>query len=154
MVEKFERYAFVRLKANANCRAGKPDFDTVTIEFVPDAADRVAEVDTGNSHVTREVPHMICCQFGGKRLKLAWRGLKLRRTDAAQFRMPSALVAGAIKVVEHVGAPIVLCAIDLAFGPFDLKRRKEALHGRPRPGLSDQWRSHGSIPDVAGPATG
>ncbi len=56
MVEKFERNAFVRLKANANYWGGKPEFETVTIKFVPDAAARVAEVESGNSHVTLEMP--------------------------------------------------------------------------------------------------
>ncbi|MDZ4391897.1 ABC transporter substrate-binding protein [Cypionkella sp.] len=57
MLEKFERDAFVRLKANANYWGGKPDFETVTIKFVTDAAARVAEVESGNSHVTLEVPY-------------------------------------------------------------------------------------------------
>ena len=57
MVEKFERNAFVRLKANAAYWGGRPDFDTVTIKFVPDAAARVAEVESGNSHVTLEMPY-------------------------------------------------------------------------------------------------
>jgi peptide/nickel transport system substrate-binding protein len=29
----------------------------VTIKFVPDAASRVAEVESGNSHVTLEMPY-------------------------------------------------------------------------------------------------
>ena len=57
MVDKFERNAFVRLKANANYWGGKPEFETVTIKFVTDAAARVAEVESGNSHVTLEVPY-------------------------------------------------------------------------------------------------
>lgn len=57
MVEKFERNAFVRLKANANYWGGKPAFETVTIKFVTDAAARVAEVESGNAHVTLEVPY-------------------------------------------------------------------------------------------------
>ena len=57
MVDKFERNAFVRLKANASYWGGKPDFDTVTIKFVTDAAARVAEVESGNAHVTLEVPY-------------------------------------------------------------------------------------------------
>lgn len=57
MVEKFERDAYVRLKANANYWGGAPEFDTVTIKFVTDAAARVAEVESGNSHVTLEVPY-------------------------------------------------------------------------------------------------
>ena len=57
MVEKFERNAFVRLKANENYWGGAPEFKTVTIKFVTDAAARVAEVESGNSHVTLEVPY-------------------------------------------------------------------------------------------------
>lgn len=57
MVEKFERNAFVRLKANANYWGGKPEFDTVTIKFVTDAAARVAEIESGNAHVTLEMPY-------------------------------------------------------------------------------------------------
>ena len=57
MVEKFERGAFVRLKANAAYWGGAPAFETVTIKFVTDAAARVAEVESGNAHVTLEVPY-------------------------------------------------------------------------------------------------
>ncbi len=56
-VEKFERGAYVRLQANANYWGGKPDFETVTIKFVTDPAARVAEVESGNSHVTLEMPY-------------------------------------------------------------------------------------------------
>ena len=57
MVEKFERNAFVRLKANENYWGGAPEFKTVTIKFVTDSAARVAEVESGNAHVTLEVPY-------------------------------------------------------------------------------------------------
>ncbi|NUB43620.1 peptide ABC transporter substrate-binding protein [Fertoebacter nigrum] len=57
MVDSFERNAFVRLKANANYWGGKPEFDTVTIKFVTDATSRVAEIESGNSHVTLEMPY-------------------------------------------------------------------------------------------------
>ncbi|MDF3416035.1 twin-arginine translocation signal domain-containing protein [Sulfitobacter sp. M57] len=57
MVEKFERNAFVRLKANENYWGGAPEFKTVTVKFVTDAASRVAEVESGNSHVTLEIPY-------------------------------------------------------------------------------------------------
>ncbi len=57
MVDKFERNAFVRLKANENYWGGAPEFKTVTIKFVTDAASRVAEIESGNSHVTLEVPY-------------------------------------------------------------------------------------------------
>ena len=57
MVEKFERDAYVRLRANENYWGGAPEFKTVTIKFVTDAAARVAEVESGNSHVTLEVPY-------------------------------------------------------------------------------------------------
>ena len=38
MVDRFERNAFVRLKANPDYWGGKPEFETVTIKFVTDAA--------------------------------------------------------------------------------------------------------------------
>jgi peptide/nickel transport system substrate-binding protein len=57
MVERYERNAFVRLKANPNYWGGKPDFENVTIKFVTDAASRVAEVESGNSDVTLEIPY-------------------------------------------------------------------------------------------------
>jgi len=53
--------------------------------------------------------------------------------------MPSARVVEALDVVEHIGAGFVTGSIDLAVGPFDFQRRKEALHGR-------------IVPDVPGPA--
>ncbi|PSJ58364.1 ABC transporter substrate-binding protein [Kumtagia ephedrae] len=57
MVDRYERNAFVRLKANPTYWGGKPDFDTVTIKFVTDAASRVAEIESGNSDVTLEIPY-------------------------------------------------------------------------------------------------
>src|SRR5690606_12717930 len=57
MVDHYERNAFVRLKANPDYWEGKPDFETVTIKFVTDAASRVAEVESGNSDVTIEIPY-------------------------------------------------------------------------------------------------
>ena len=56
-VDKFERNAFVRLTANEDYWGGAPEFKTVTIKFVTDAASRVAEIESGNAHVTLEVPY-------------------------------------------------------------------------------------------------
>ncbi|KIC48662.1 ABC transporter substrate-binding protein [Tateyamaria sp. ANG-S1] len=56
-VERFERNAFVRLVANEDYWGGAPEFKTVTIKFVTDSASRVAEVESGNAHVTLEVPY-------------------------------------------------------------------------------------------------
>ena len=57
MVDKFERNAFLRLKANPTYWGGKPAFENVTIKFVPDAASRVAEIESGSSQVTLEIPY-------------------------------------------------------------------------------------------------
>ena len=57
MVDSYERNAFVRLKANENYWGGAPEFKTVTIKFVPDSTARVAEVESGNAHVTLEIPY-------------------------------------------------------------------------------------------------
>jgi peptide/nickel transport system substrate-binding protein len=56
-VEQYERNAFVRLRANPDYWGGAPEFETVTIRFVTDAASRVAEVESGRSHVTLEIPY-------------------------------------------------------------------------------------------------
>ena len=56
-VEKFERNAYVRLTAYEDYWGEVPEFKTVTIKFVTDAASRVAEIESGNSHVTLEVPY-------------------------------------------------------------------------------------------------
>lgn len=57
MVDRFERNAFVRLKANPDYWGGAPQFETVTIKFVTDASSRVAEVESGASHITLEIPY-------------------------------------------------------------------------------------------------
>jgi len=57
MVDKFERNAFVRLKAYDKYWGDKPAFAAVTIKFVTDAASRVAEVESGSSQVTLEIPY-------------------------------------------------------------------------------------------------
>ena len=56
-VDKFERNAYLRLTANEAYWGGAPAFKTVTIKFVTDPASRVAEIESGNSHVTLEVPY-------------------------------------------------------------------------------------------------
>jgi len=56
MVEKFERNAYIRLKAFPKYWGPKPAFETVVFKFVPDATSRVAEVESGSSDLTLEVP--------------------------------------------------------------------------------------------------
>ncbi|QEW23117.1 putative ABC-transporter dipeptide-binding protein (plasmid) [Paracoccaceae bacterium] len=57
MVDAFEQGAYVRLKAFPDYWGDKPEFDTVTIKFVTDAASRVAEVESGNSDITTNIPY-------------------------------------------------------------------------------------------------
>lgn len=72
MVDKYERNAFVRLKAFPDYWGPKPEFETVTIKFVTDAAARVAEVESGNAHVTLEMPYEEFDRLkGGKLLGVA-----------------------------------------------------------------------------------
>jgi len=56
-VDAFERNAFLRLKANPNYFGGKPAFETVIFKFVPDTTSRVAEIESGSSDVTLEIPY-------------------------------------------------------------------------------------------------
>ncbi len=57
MVERFERNAFLRLRANPNYWGGVPEFETVTLKFVTDASSRVAEIESGASDITLEIPY-------------------------------------------------------------------------------------------------
>lgn len=57
MVDRFERNAFVTLKANPDYWGGAPAFDTVTMKFVTDASSRVAEIESGASDITLEIPY-------------------------------------------------------------------------------------------------
>ncbi|MBN9510687.1 MAG: peptide ABC transporter substrate-binding protein [Alphaproteobacteria bacterium] len=57
MVDAYERNAFLRLKANPHYWGGKPAIDTVVFKFVTDASARVAEIESGASDVTLEIPY-------------------------------------------------------------------------------------------------
>jgi len=57
MVDEYSGNAFLRLKANPNYWGGQPAFETVIFKFVPDATTRVAEIESGSSDVTLEVPY-------------------------------------------------------------------------------------------------
>jgi peptide/nickel transport system substrate-binding protein len=56
-VDAFERNAFLRLKAHPTYWGGKPAFDTVVFKFVTDPTSRVAEIESGGSDVTIEIPY-------------------------------------------------------------------------------------------------
>ena len=66
MVDEFQQNAFLRLKANPNYWGGKPAFDTVVFKFVPDASSRVAEVESGQSDITLEIPYEEFDRLKGK----------------------------------------------------------------------------------------
>ncbi|MDH6231902.1 peptide/nickel transport system substrate-binding protein [Mesorhizobium soli] len=57
MVDAYEGNSFLRLKANPNYFGGKPPFETVVFKFVPDATSRVAEIESGSSDVTLDIPY-------------------------------------------------------------------------------------------------
>ncbi|MGP1397896.1 MAG: ABC transporter substrate-binding protein [Inquilinaceae bacterium] len=56
-VEAFERNAFLRLRAFPDYWGGRPAFDTVVFKFVTDPTSRVAELESGASDVTLEIPY-------------------------------------------------------------------------------------------------
>jgi peptide/nickel transport system substrate-binding protein len=66
MVDAYEGNAFLRLKANPNYWGGKPAFETVVFKFVPDATSRVAEIESGSSDVTLEIPYEEYDRLKGK----------------------------------------------------------------------------------------
>ena len=57
MVEKFERTAYIRLKAFPKYWGPKPAFETVVFKLVGDASARVAEIESGSSDLTLDVPY-------------------------------------------------------------------------------------------------
>lgn len=57
MVEAFEPDGFVRLKRFDKYWGPAPDFETVVFRFVPDSTSRVAEVESGSSDITLEIPY-------------------------------------------------------------------------------------------------
>ncbi len=57
MVDAYEGNAFLRLKANPNYWGGKPPFETVVFKFVTDATSRAAEIESGSSDITLEIPY-------------------------------------------------------------------------------------------------
>lgn len=56
-VDAFERNAFLRLKAHSAYWGPKPAFETVVFKFVTDPTSRVAEIESGGSDVTFEIPY-------------------------------------------------------------------------------------------------
>lgn len=57
MVDQFERNSFVRLKRFDKYWGPQPEFETVIFKFVPDANSRVAEIESGSSDITIEIPY-------------------------------------------------------------------------------------------------
>jgi len=56
-VEEFDRNSFVRLKAFPKYWGPKPAFENVVFKFVTDPTSRVAEVESGSSDLTIEIPY-------------------------------------------------------------------------------------------------
>ena len=57
VVDEYQGNAFLRLKANPKYWGGKPAFNTVVFKFVTDATSRVAEIESGSSDLTLEIPY-------------------------------------------------------------------------------------------------
>ncbi len=56
MVDKFERGSYVRLKANPYYWGGKPAIENVVFKFVTNPASRIAEIESGSSDLTLNIP--------------------------------------------------------------------------------------------------
>lgn len=56
-VDSFEQNAFIKLAAHDGYWGGAPAYKSVVIKFVPDAASRVAEVESGQSQVAFDIPY-------------------------------------------------------------------------------------------------
>ncbi|MFI5013379.1 MAG: ABC transporter substrate-binding protein [Hyphomicrobiales bacterium] len=67
MVDEYQGNAFLRLKANPKYWGGKPAFETVVFKFVTDATSRVAEIESGSSDLTLEIPYEEYDRLKGKK---------------------------------------------------------------------------------------
>ena len=66
MVDQFERNSFVRLKRFDQYWGPMPEFETVIFKFVTDASSRVAEIESGASDITIEIPYEEFDRLSGK----------------------------------------------------------------------------------------
>jgi peptide/nickel transport system substrate-binding protein len=66
MVDEYQGNAFLRLKRNDKYWGPKPAFETVIFKFVPDGTSRVAEIESGSSDVTLEIPYEEYDRLKGK----------------------------------------------------------------------------------------
>jgi peptide/nickel transport system substrate-binding protein len=82
MVDAYEGNAYLRLKANPKYWGGKPAFETVVFKFVPDATSRVAEIESGSSDVTLEVPYE---EFDRLKAKAGLKGAVTPISDIGQI---------------------------------------------------------------------
>ena len=82
MVDAYEGNAYLRLKANPKYWGGKPAFETVVFKFVPDATSRVAEIESGSSDMTLEVPYE---EFDRLKGKAGLKGVCTPISDIAQI---------------------------------------------------------------------
>ncbi|MCW4115198.1 ABC transporter substrate-binding protein [Aurantimonas sp. MSK8Z-1] len=57
MVDEFQSNGFLRLKRNPHYWGDEPAFETVIFKFVTDPTSRVAEVESGGSDVTLQIPY-------------------------------------------------------------------------------------------------
>ncbi len=55
-VDEFQRGSFVHMKANPHYWGGAPAFKTVVFKFVTDPAARIAEIESGRSDLTLNIP--------------------------------------------------------------------------------------------------
>ena len=81
MVDQFERNSFVRLKRFDKYWGPKPEFETVVFKFVTDASSRVAEIESGSSDITIEIPYEQFDRLGDKQ------GLVGRSTPVSDIGM-------------------------------------------------------------------
>ncbi len=81
-VDVFERDSFLRLKAFDKYWGPKPAFETVVFKFVTDATSRVAEIESGASDLTIEIPYE---EFDRLSAKPGLQGLSTPVSDIAMI---------------------------------------------------------------------
>ncbi len=81
-VVEFEQNAFLKLEAHDAYWGGAPAYKSVVIKFVPDAASRVAEIDSGQSQVVFDIPYE---EFDRLKVKPGLKGIAKPISDIAMI---------------------------------------------------------------------
>jgi peptide/nickel transport system substrate-binding protein len=147
MVEEFVAGSHMKLKAFADYFGGKPAFETVIVKFVTDPSARIAEVESGRSDMTMEIPfeeydRLKAKGFGGTNAPVTDIGMifltnvepmlddKVRKALAMSINkkaLTEKLLKGAAQPIDTLQAPSYAAYDPSIKVPYDLAKATELM---------------------------